>query len=210
MKNTLRTLLALSFLSAQAGAATINWSTADVNDINDVVTTGDLIEAQNHSGTGAAATVTVAGIDFVRTTDILDVGDNNGDFFAYDTGDAAYNELLGDIDFNGGDQKTVTITFNGLTDTAQYLVQVWYTDDGGFGLDPQRTITLTGTGDNVLNGNDFATGTFIADSTTQDLVVNSSRQGVRLNAVQLRQVPEPSIALLSGLGLLGLLRRRRN
>jgi hypothetical protein len=63
----------------------------------------------------------------------------------------------------------------------------------------------------------LATGTFIADavsqSFTQAVFANTSyttNKGQTLNALTLYQtaVPEPSAALLGGLGMLALLRRR--
>ncbi|MGJ8653096.1 MAG: PQQ-dependent sugar dehydrogenase [Opitutaceae bacterium] len=179
---------ALCLLAIPATAATIDWTKADINDINDVDTTGTLVEAQNHAGTGANDPVTVAGIDFVKTTVPL-TNSNDGDFFAYDTGDSAYNELLGDIDFGPNSQGSLTLTFTGLTSGGQYLFQVWHADDGGFGNG--RTMTLTGTGDNALEGNEYGVGTFTADATSQDLVITASANGVRLNAVQLRELSLP-------------------
>jgi len=181
-------LSVLSLFAIQSDAATIDWTNAVINDINDVVTTGTLVDAQNHAGTGANATVTVAGIDFDQTTAPL-TSNHNGDFFAFDTGDADYNELLGDIDFGPSGQGALTLSFTGLTDGADYLIQVWYSDDGG--VSNGRTMTLTGTGDNVLQGNEYGLGTFTADATNQNLVISSSAQGVRLNAVQLREISGP-------------------
>jgi hypothetical protein len=179
---------ALCLLAIPSNAATIDWTKADINDINDVVTTGTLVEAQNHAGTGANDPVTVAGTDFVKTTDPL-TNSTDGDFFAYDTGDADYNELLGDIDFGPNGQTSLTLTFTGLTSGGQYLFQVWHSDDDGFGIG--RTMTLTGNGDNALEGNEYGIGTFTADATSQDLVITSSVNGVRLNAVQLREISLP-------------------
>jgi hypothetical protein len=66
-------------------------------------------------------------------------------------------------------------------------------------------------GDSLL-----VTGTFTADSTSQSFsneVFNASNvsQGSQFNALTLYQtaVPEPSAALLGGLGMLALLHRRR-
>jgi hypothetical protein len=56
----------------------------------------------------------------------------------------------------------------------------------------------------------FAIGTFTADATTQTLymeTINIAQS--HINAYQIRLIPEPSSALLGGLGLLALLRRRR-
>ena len=63
----------------------------------------------------------------------------------------------------------------------------------------------------------LVTGTFVADASTQRFTVHAREPGGvllaggQLNALTLYQtaVPEPSAALLGGLGLLALLRRRR-
>jgi len=67
----------------------------------------------------------------------------------------------------------------------------------------------------------FATGSFIADAATQTLIgraytnlntTPATTGNVTINAYQLRDlgvIPEPSTALLGGLGFLALLRRRR-
>ena len=65
----------------------------------------------------------------------------------------------------------------------------------------------------------FAIGTFVADATTQTIIgrgytnlltTPSTAGNLTINAYQLRAIPEPSAALLGGVGLLALLRRRRS
>lgn len=185
--------LILCLLAAPSNAATIEWSTADISNTRDIVTAGSLVTAQNYAGTGASTTVTVSGVNFVENNSLaIDNRNTNGDFFDLETGDSNYNEFLGDLDFT--DDSSVTIPMEVAIGT-KYVVQVWYADDGGFGLNPQRTNTLTGTGDNVLNGNDYAVGTFVADATTQDLIITSSREGVRLTGYQLRSIPSGAVTV---------------
>ncbi|MGJ8723164.1 MAG: PQQ-dependent sugar dehydrogenase [Roseibacillus sp.] len=179
---------ALCLLAIQTNAATIDWTTSDIADVNDIDSTGTFITAQNFSGTGAPSVVTIAGIDFAENNSLTN--DNNGDFFSLVTGNSDYDVFLGDLDFTPNGETSVTIPLSVDSGTS-YRVQVWYADDGGFNASPQRTMTLTGTGDNVLNGNDYAIGTFTANSTSQNLVVTSSRQGVRLTGYQLRETFVP-------------------
>ena len=115
----------------------------------------------------------------------------------------------------GGD---ATITFTGLTIGQEYLLQYWVADYRGYGND--RALTLTGgtntsgalrflDSDNTygIHGS-YVIGTFTADATSQSIIANAN-ESTMMNAAQLRVIPEPSAALLGGLGMLALLRRRR-
>jgi hypothetical protein len=202
---------AAALLASLANASLIAWTTSDVTSSNDVVTTGTTIEAVNASGNTFATsnpTVSVNGIDFTSTGALLN-RTYEVDVFATDTGDAGYNSLVSSVDY--GTLTSVTINLTVVKDR-DYLLQVWYADDSGYAL--PRTMTLTGSGtDNVLNGNDYAVGTFTADSTSQDLVITSSQTGVRLTAYQLRDVtvvPEPATIGMLGLGALITLLIRRH
>jgi hypothetical protein len=199
------------FLASLANASLITWTTSDITSSNDVVTTGTTIEAVNASGNNFATsnpTVSVNGIDFTSTGTLLNRS-YESDVFATDTADTGYNSLLGSLDY--GTQTSLTINFTVVEDR-DYILQVWYADDDGY--DVSRTMTLTGSEtDNVLNGNDYAVGTFTADSTSQDLVITSSNTGVRLTAYQLRDVtaiPEPATIGMLGLGSLITVLVRRN
>ncbi|MFC7337814.1 PEP-CTERM sorting domain-containing protein [Haloferula chungangensis] len=220
MKNpSISVLLALSLISAHAGAATITWSVASISGDTDVVSTGVTHTALNGSATAVTNPLTINGVEFQSDGDGSDLlsGNFGGDAWTGpETGD--YQQLLSNIDFqsNGTGDLTVT-TFSGLAIGDNYTFQYWYADDNWQAPNPDRELTIslgTGTqsGDNVINGGEFATGTFTADATSIDLIVSSTHNGVRMSALQLRNtsIPEPSIALLSGLGVLGLIRRRRD
>lgn len=110
-----------------------------------------------------------------------------------------------------------TITFSNLTMGQKYLLQFWVADNRFPSSNLNRTLTLTADGDTASPSLSFAfasipgqsiIGTFTASATTQNFTVNSDQDAV-WNAMQLRAIPEPSAALLGGLGMLCLLRRRK-
>src|SRR5690606_11358419 len=102
--------------------------------------------------------------------------------------------------FNAAGASSTTYNFSSLTATTQgntgYLESA-YTDEF----------------ESFEEGNNFvAINVTIATGQSLFLAVDgASSTELRgfLNAVQIVQVPEPSVAFLGGLGLLGLLRRRR-
>lgn len=121
---------------------------------------------------------------------------------------------------------TGVYTFSGLTVGNEYSLQLWFNDVRANATTGSATID-SGTGtpsvilltdDEGLDGaggrgalSQYTIGTFTADAASQSFRVNetTSLGGATLNMLQLRQVPEPGSALLGGLGLLALLRRRR-
>jgi hypothetical protein len=113
---------------------------------------------------------------------------------------------------------TGTFTLSNLTLNQQYEIQIWVADYRNFTND--RTLTITAAGDSAspaltyldsdgpIHGQ-FITGTFTADVTSVTFTMTGNEDAM-YNAMQLRAIPEPSAALLGGLGMLALLRRRRS
>jgi hypothetical protein len=99
---------------------------------------------------------------------------------------------------------SATITLSGLTNGTQYQIQ-FFADSTG-----SNSQTISGSATmNSLSGQ-FVVGTFTADATSQELTMTRNTDFGVANALTVGVIPEPSAALLGGLGLLGLLHRRRN
>ncbi|MGE9270102.1 MAG: PEP-CTERM sorting domain-containing protein [Verrucomicrobiales bacterium] len=125
-----------------------------------------------------------------------------------------------------------SVTLDGLQLGQDYLIQVFTNDTRS----SRSSSFITGFGDgsdttapvatSALNNNppgpsvgDSIIGTFTADGTSLTFNVFGSSNGgsswasansqSQINAIQLRAVPEPTSSLLFGLGMLGLVSRRR-
>jgi hypothetical protein len=226
---TIVTALAATLASTQlASAAVITWGSATnistgVGNSSDVSTNGTLVEAYSGRISGSpSGNNTVNGVLFTSTMNLLPMDSTVNNDFSTSTngGDTAYDRILSSADFGGGTSTTIVIgdgdgntnvTGPGLLEVGQlYEIQVWFVDQrtdnetramryGSSSSDP--LVTLQG---------QFVIGTFTADATTQTLYMETNGFAQNhLNAYQIRMIPEPSSALLGGLGLLALLRRRR-
>ncbi|MGJ8723165.1 MAG: PEP-CTERM sorting domain-containing protein [Roseibacillus sp.] len=209
--------LLLGGLALSANAATISWSTSAISGASDVNNVGSTVVAYNGAGNGVTANRVVNGVTFTPSTTLLGNSFTGDSWSGAGTGD--YELMMSNIDYqtNGTGDLTLT-TITGLSIGQDYVFQYWYADDNWAVRNREITISIvntggspasTQTGDNTINGEEFTTATFKADSSSIDIITSSTHNGVRMTAMQLRAIPEPSVALLGGLGLLGLLRRRR-
>jgi len=214
------TALAAALASTQlASAAVMTWGSATnistgVGNSSDVSTNGTLVEAFSGRISGnPTGNNTVNGVLFTSTTNLLPLDSNDNTDLSTSTngGDAAYDNILSTVDFGGGESTTITIGGGNLEVGELYEIQVWYVDQravtrtmsfGSSATDPLRALSAAG---------QFAIGTFTADGTSQSLYMTTDGTSPQnhINAYQVRLIPEPSTALLGGLGLLALLRRRR-
>lgn len=219
-RTTALAALAAFTLAGSAHAATISWSSSAFLTDNtspwamvtgQFNTTGTQILAEN-SGGGA---VSFDGIDFTAPT----VGVFDASFGGfYDSG----STLAATGTYKNGN-AVGTVNLTGLTSGYTYRIQALLFD--GRTIYNGRTVLFDGVNQGVYaNGVSgdwgdglLATGTFVADASTQSFTVHAREAGGvllaggQLNALTLYQtaVPEPSAALLGGLGMLALLRRRR-
>lgn len=147
----------------------------------------------------------------------------SADFYTPKVGYSGYDTLLSNFIFTYGNSNN-TITLSTLEIGKIYSFQIFEADNRTAYDIAGSTIRLTN-GANVYNttqtfgGNTSSglviNGLFTADAVTQSFNLNkigsngTTVNEFQVNAFQLRQVPEPSSALLGGLGFLALLRRRR-
>lgn len=191
---------ALLLTASSAQAAIITWGTAtDYTTVSDVSTAGVLVEAYNATGITGAASPVVNGVTFAANTTLLD-GDATTDFLDGDTGDVAYNQLLNSLDY--GNFATIQIGGGQLEVGKEYLVQAWYVDERSssdaremqFG-DGEATENLS-----PAVNDQYVTGTFTANGTSQAFTVNGVTSGPHFNAYQLRDLSSSVPTLTTGAG----------
>lgn len=234
-----------------ANAAVINWTVQTIsNDASDISNAGTTVVAASGSDGGTnenlVDNVTVATVNGVAFTDAftLDSPSHLDTLNARANASGQYYEMLRFADRQSS--GIATWSFSGLTVGNTYVFQVWYSDDGstaanqGLVMAAQTylnagsavTPVINGTGTALLlaevgpdspasSPGQFATGTFIADATTQTLIGRAytnllttpgTTVNVTINAYQLRDlgvIPEPGSLALLGLGGLLIAGRRR-
>lgn len=215
-------------------AATISFTTTGFNDVSQLTTTGALVDAA-HFGADAEADVTANGITFVSrggSSPSLAIGGAAGapyyhaDLYQAFTHTAGYTSIIG---LSGPDQELMfdsvaygpgagnsLVTLSGLVPGHIYEMQLLLVDDrfGGYNTYVSNEVAppYYGPYDWSNNTVQLITGTFTADADTQTFRhYVGGANNAQINAYQLRDssVPEPSVSLLSGFGMLALLRRRK-
>ena len=225
MKSTSTTIILSLIGLVSSQAATIAWSSTpytvsnlplgNLLDTGLFVTTGTQILAENIGG-GATS---FDGISFTAGTTSFD-GSYNG-FHDVNNG----SPLLSSEGAYGNAGSAGTVSLTGLTSGNTYRVQALVYDGRGDVGIPGRTVQFDGIDQgqyaNGVSGVGWGngllvTGTFVATAATQDFTIEAflgtASKGAQLNALLVHEtavVPEPSAALLGGLGMLALLRRRR-
>ncbi|MDF7799038.1 choice-of-anchor D domain-containing protein [Pontiellaceae bacterium B1224] len=196
MKKRIGILLAGGLTVMNPHAATIEWTTGTITGYeSDVVTNGILLEAVNGVGGSVTTSPTVNGVTFTADGTLL-ANSWTGDPWTTPATNAAYDQLLSTIDYEGSGTDPLTLkTFVGLTVGAAYVIQIWNAESSNV-----RSMVYDGSGDNAVDGLSYGVGTFTADETTQALVVTASQGGPRLTAYQLRAIsghtePDPIIDL---------------
>lgn len=183
-----------------ANAATISWTVNTITNTDaDVSNVGTTIIAASGSDGGTTAdfvdNVTVATVNGVAFTDAftLDSPSHKDTLNSRANASGQYYEMLRFADRQGS--GTATWSFSGLSIGQSYLFQVWYSDDvstandKGLVLGAQTYLNAGSAVTPVINGSgtalvlqeigpdspatsygQFATGTFVADATTQTII----------------------------------------
>lgn len=209
MKNTLILTLLTTLLGATAHAVTVY--AFDINESNAPTVTGSgftpFVVDRN---TGAGSTVqngitfSIAGAAGARNRSVGS-SDLTRDF-AFVDGSGAF------IDFNFGAAGALA--------AGQWDVEIWVGDTQedigiqsvGLITNGTKTTQVASVTPSVSATPPAASFSFVSDgSSSYGIFVteNSARDRTRLNGIRLTQIPEPSLPLLSLLGILPFLRRRR-
>lgn len=182
-------------------AAPITWSPAgDTANPGSILTTGALVEAVN--GSSAAGVVTVNGVNFTPSNTLLP---NNAATVALNgqtTLDPGLDSLLNTVEYGGGASTSITVGGGALTVGQSYSIQIFFTDLRSccsgrvmtYGDGEGNTVEVTASGTLGTFGQ-HATGTFVADGTSQTISLAASGFGnVHINAYQIRSAfPVPEV-----------------
>jgi len=237
MKRILGNLFAVAVIgiASVASANTITFDAQNLNNVNQLSTTGTLVEAAHFGATGTAwRSISANGISFAAAsagTEHLTVG-STGNGAAYaddnlyrpDTHVAGYQSITGlsaddanqlfDGCVYGPGAGNSLVTLNGLTANHKYQFQLLLVDDRA-----QTTVAVAnepaeatpiGPYDWSQNAAILVTGTFTAATTSQQFNCYSyygADNNALLNAYQLRDVtiPEPNTVIIATTGIIALL-----
>jgi hypothetical protein len=181
----------------------------------EILNNGTLVEA-NHFGTApitlaAAGPVTLDnGLTFGNSTSSFTIGgpqnatNTDAKNFTPAVTNAAFNAFADTYIWIAYSGSVSTITIPGLTVGQEYRLQMISFGSSNAG------INVEGDGAVWSNSNSLFTADWVAADTQADIVITRIGDEVNFNGYALHAIPEPSAALLGGLGALALLRRRRN
>ncbi|MDF7823645.1 discoidin domain-containing protein [Pontiellaceae bacterium B12227] len=179
-------------------AADITWNgPVDYAGADDVSATGTLVHAVNACGTTSFVSPTVNGVTFVGETALFN-GDTDTQVFYGDVEDYQYQLLLGTMDY--GSETSFNVGDGLLNSGKEYLVQLWFLDERG-SSDARAMVFGDGNGNLSADVNDqFVTGTFFADGSSQTITIAGTISGPHFTAYQVRDLSSavPTLSTTAG------------
>ncbi len=202
-------------MMASSSAATIAWGEFDLAAApGEISTNGTSIEAINMVNTDAREatdTTTINGVTFTATNH-FGSGYYQDTDFGVSTGDDSLDLLYRQASYRYSDAP---ITLTGLTIGNEYELQSFFgrnRSGSNYSMSVGDGTTVQKISSGPVNNGAWIIGTFTADATTQNFHSGSgSGNSSFISGYQLRDissVPEPSSAVLIGLGGLALILRR--
>lgn len=213
--------IAVAIATAGSASAAFVISNAQLSNTGaEILNTGNQVFAWSVNGDTAAS---VNGIDFNNTQPgavTFTTGfTTNVDATFPSTGyTPSMTELMNDAVANNANAQNVVMTISGLTPGLEYRLQLLHHQIATAGTRDMEihfgSTVVTGNGSGTFSAagtfGRIVTATFDATGSSQDFLIRvGGNDRSVLNAATLFAVPEPSAALLGGLGMLVLLRRRR-
>jgi hypothetical protein len=215
-------MLAISHATAALVSVDLNNGGAQSTVINPSF--GIWEEGANHWNTVGLTSTTTALVDSSNTLTTITFAITNESGSASDWTGLTNNALVSDGRYREQSNPALTTTISGLALNTNYMVLVYHADDH-----VSEAVTVNAVAGSNFTGSVGSTGYVDAFDTLSGSdfwyfsSVNSGGSGVltilsagteagshnTITGFQLQAIPEPSTALLGGLGMLALLRRRR-